>query len=211
MDATKDRIITHAATLFVNNGCKVITMDDIANSLGISKRTIYENFRDKEALLEACLHYFYEQGKMDVRKILQSSDNIIAAIFSLLENTSKMFFRLKFNFFSELQKYYPDTYNNTIKIYKQQHLDNTDKLLQKGVVEGIVREDINPTILSILFNELFIMIVQKDLFADYGFEKKDAMHTCMSCITRGMLSKKGLQILDEHIEEFKRMMYDKTI
>jgi len=211
MDATKDRIITHAATLFVNNGCKVITMDDIANSLGISKRTIYENFRDKEALLEACLHYFYEQGKMDVRKILQSSDNIIAAIFSLLENTSKMFFRLKFNFFSELQKYYPDTYNNTIKIYKQQHLDNTDKLLQKGVVDGIVREDINPTILSILFNELFIMIVHKDLFADYGFEKKDAMHTCMSCITRGMLSKKGLQILDEHIEEFKRMMYDKTI
>ena len=211
MDATKDRIITHAATLFVNNGCKVITMDDIANSLGISKRTIYENFRDKEALLEACLHYFYEQGKMDVQQILQSSDNIIAAIFSLLENTSKMFFRMKFNFFNELQKYYPDTYNNTIKIYKQQHLDNTDKLLQKGVVDGIVREDINPTILSILFNELFIMIVHKDLFADYGFEKKDAMHTCMSCITRGMLSKKGLQILDEHIEEFKRMMYDKTI
>ena len=204
METTKARIIVHAATLFTDNGCKVITMDDIANSMGISKRTIYENFKDKEALLEACIHYFFEQGKMDIKQILQSSDNIIAAIFKLLENTSKIFFQLKFNFFNELQKYYPETYNNTIKVYRQQHLDNTDKLLKKGIIDGIVRKDVNPFIISILINEVFIMIVQKDIYAAYGFDKKDAMHACMSCITRGMFSDKGIKILDKHIEEFRR-------
>jgi len=211
MDTTKTRLIVNTATLFVNNGCKAITMDDISNSLGISKRTIYENFRDKEALLEACLHYFYEQGKMDVEQILQSSDNIIAAIFKLLEKTSKIFFQLKFNFFNELQKYYPDTYNNTVKVYKRQHLDNTNKLLHKGIIDGIVRKDVNPLIISILINEVFIMVVQKEIYADYGFDKKSAMHTCMSCITRGMLTDKGIKILDEHIEDYKKMTYDNTI
>jgi len=204
MDATKSRLIVHAATLFANNGCKAITMDDISNSMGISKRTIYENFKDKEALLGACLQYFFEQGRMDIKQILQSSDNIISAIFKLLENTSKIFFQLKFNFFNEVQKYYPDTHNNTIKVFKRQHLDNTEKLLHKGIADGIVRKDINPSILSVLMNEVFVMVVQRDIYADYGFSKKEAMQTCMSCITRGMLTEKGLQILDEHIEEYKK-------
>ena len=211
MDATKSRLIVHAATLFVNNGCKAITMTDIANSMGISKRTIYENFKDKEALLVACLHYFFEQGKMDTEQILQSSDNIIAAIFKLLENTSKIFFRMKFNFFNEVQKYYPETHNNTIKVFKRQHLDNTEKLLQKGIADGIVRKEVNPSIISVLMNEVFIMVVQKEIFADYGYDKKAAMHNCMSCITRGMLTEKGMQILDKHIEDYKKMKYDYTI
>ena len=204
MDATKFRLIEHAASLFVNNGCKAITMDDIANSMGISKRTIYENFRDKEALLDACLHYFFEQGRMDTNQVLQSSDNIIAAIFKLLENTSKIFFQLKFNFFNEVQKYYPDTHNNTIKVYQRQHLEYTEKLLQKGIAEGIIRKEINPAIISVLINEVFIMVVQRAVFADYGFDKKYAMHTCMSCITRGMLTEKGIKILDRHIDEYKK-------
>ena len=211
MDATKSRLIEHAAMLFANNGCKAITMDDIANSMGISKRTIYEHFKDKEALLDTCLHYFFEQGKIDIQHVVQSSDNIIAAIFKLLDNTSKIFFQLKFNFFNEVQKYYPDTHNNTIKVYKQQHLENTQMLLKKGIADGIVREEINPTIISVLISEVFILVVQKEIFAEYGFYKKTAMHNCMSCITRGMLTEKGLQVLDEHIDEYKKFKYDYTI
>ena len=211
METTKDRLITHAATLFANNGCKAITMDDIANSMGISKRTIYENFKDKEALLEACLHYFFEKGKMDTKQILQSSDNILVAIFKLLENTSKMFFQLKLNFFNEVQKYYPEIHNNIVKVFKRQHLESTEKLLQKGIADGIVRKEIIPSIISVLINEVFIMIIQKDVFADYGYDKKTAMHTCMSCITRGMFTEKGMQILDRYMKEYKKMNYDDTI
>ena len=204
MDTAKNRLIVCAATLFAENGCKAITMDDIANSMGISKRTIYENFRDKEALLEACLLYFFEHYEFNIDQILQSSDNIIVAIFKLLEKTSKFFFQVKFNFLNEVQKYYPEAYNHTIKVYKRQYLDNTDKLLQKGKKDGIVREDVNSTIIAVLINEISVLVLQKEIFTDFGFDKKDAMHDCMSCITRGMLTEKGIQILDKHIEEFHR-------
>ena len=211
MDTTKDRLIVHAATLFAKNGCKAVTMDDIANSMGMSKRTIYKYFSDKKDLLEACLLYFIELHDMDFQQILNSVENIIAAFFKLIENTSKIFFQLKFNFLNELKKYYPEIYDNTIKVSKQQFLDNTEKLLNKGVKEGIIRVEFNPLIMAILINEVSIMTLHKDIFADYGFDKKTVMDNCMHCITRGMLTEKGVQILDKHIEEYKKMRYDKTI
>jgi AcrR family transcriptional regulator len=204
MDTTKDRIMVHAATLFAKNGCKAVTMDDIANSMGISKRTIYETFTDKKNLLEACLHYFFKHPEFDMEQLLESADNIVTAIFKLLDNTSKFFLQLKFNFLNEVQKYYPETYDKTVKVYKRLYLENTEKMLQKGKKDGIVRADLSPSILAVLFSEVSTLILNKDVFADYGVEKKVAMHVCMSCITRGMLTEKGVQILDEHIDEFRR-------
>ena len=210
MHSTQDKIIVHAATLYAENGCKAITMDDIANSLGMSKRTIYENFPDKATLLKACLNYFFEQHELDIQQILQSSDNIIGAIFKILENTSNLFFRIKFDFINEIHKYYPDVYSSTVEHFTQKYLESTNKMLQKGQQDGIVRKDLDTMVLSVLFNEVSIWIVHKDIFADYGIHKKSAMHTCMSCITRGMFTEKGLHILDEHIEEFKKIKDDYT-
>jgi hypothetical protein len=49
------------------------------------------------------------------------------------------------------------------------------------------------------------MILHKDIFADHGIHKAAAIQACMSCITRGMFTPKGIQILDEHIDEFRRV------
>jgi AcrR family transcriptional regulator len=51
----RDRIIIETYKLIVSKSCKLITMDEIANNLGISKRTLYENFKDKSTLIEDCL------------------------------------------------------------------------------------------------------------------------------------------------------------
>ena len=211
MYSTKNRLIVQAATLFSKNGCKSITMDDIANSAGMSKRTIYENFTDKANLLEACLHYFFEDNVFDMEQILKSSENIIDSIFSLLENTSKLYFQLKYNFFNEVQKYYPEIYNNTVEIYKQKYFDNTTELLQKGKRDGIVREEVNPVIIAVLISEISVIVLQKDIFTDYNIDKNSAMHACMSCVTRGMLTDKGRQILEERIEELKKIKDEYTI
>ncbi len=211
MEATKARLIEHAATLFTKNGCKAITMDDIANSMGISKRTIYQIFSDKEQLLEACLQYFIELHELDIQQVLHSSDNVIVAFFKLLENTSKTFSRMKFNFLYEVQKYYPDTYKSTLKVSKQHYLDSTVKLLQKGQQDGIVGKDVHTAIISVLIYEVSIMTLHRDVFTDYGFDKKTAMNVCMNCIIRGLFTEKGLEVLDKNIEEYKKLMYDNTI
>ena len=56
----RDQIIEKTTELFVHNGVKSMRMDDIASELGISKRTIYEQFSDRESLIEACARHFFE-------------------------------------------------------------------------------------------------------------------------------------------------------
>ena len=63
-----DRIIDETYKLLTTKSCKLITMDEIANNLGISKRTLYENFKDKSTLLEDCLSNNFEQANEKVRK-----------------------------------------------------------------------------------------------------------------------------------------------
>ena len=55
----KDRIVAQSTNLFVRNGVKSVRMDDIASRLGVSKRTIYELFGDRESLIVECVRHFY--------------------------------------------------------------------------------------------------------------------------------------------------------
>ena len=60
----RDRIIEVSSDLFMSNGCKSVTMDEVAAANGISKRTLYEHFKDKTNLLEECLLMMEEKMKM---------------------------------------------------------------------------------------------------------------------------------------------------
>ena len=62
----KQRIIEEASELFAKMGIKRLTMGDLAKHLGVSKRTIYENFKDKEELLIACIDNFIENSYKSV-------------------------------------------------------------------------------------------------------------------------------------------------
>ena len=67
--STKERIIEHAALQFLNNGIKNITMDELAEQLGMSKRTIYELFQNKEELIMESLKYFVQLNNAQQKKI----------------------------------------------------------------------------------------------------------------------------------------------
>lgn len=77
----REKIIEEAGNLFMKNGIRVITMDSIALSLCISKRTIYENFKDKEDLIHNFLTLNISTHKNDLIKIVNSSNNVIESLF----------------------------------------------------------------------------------------------------------------------------------
>ena len=58
---SRDRIIAESTDLFVRYGVKSVRMDDIASRLGVSKRTIYELFGDRESLIQTCVEHFYDR------------------------------------------------------------------------------------------------------------------------------------------------------
>jgi AcrR family transcriptional regulator len=201
MSDIKKRIIQESTGLFAKHGCKVITMDEIATSMGISKRTIYENFSDKRDLLFQCIEYFLQQAQEHVNMVLKSSDNIIDSIINSTKGKSEFIERAKFNFFNEIQKYFPDVYESTITIYKKQNFENTEKMLKKGQEDKVIRKDIDIKIATILVQEVGTFLLSSDAFAKYGYEKHVLAPTFMYTFVRGLCTEKGLEILDEVINK----------
>jgi len=199
----KDRIIQDAVTLFATQGCKVITMDDIATKMGISKRTIYENFTDKENLLRQCVEYFLGKGQECINLILNSSDNVINTILKTMQCRSTFFdTHAKDNFFNELQKYFPDVYESTVVSFKNHHLDNMQKLLKKGQSDGVFDKSIDIQIVSLLIHEFSFSFFKNNTFTTYGLGKHEVSMLFMYIMTRGICTREGLNILDEINKEY---------
>ena len=102
----KDRIINQAGDLFVKHGIKRISMDEIASKLGISKRTIYQNFEDKEDLL---LQYIRQKDLMQSEyvKDLSKNEQTVVHVFLRTIEMHKEFDFFNVRFLDDVKKYYP--------------------------------------------------------------------------------------------------------
>ncbi|HPH63659.1 MAG TPA: TetR/AcrR family transcriptional regulator [Paludibacteraceae bacterium] len=102
------RVIEHAAKKFAANGIKSITMDEIAEQLGMSKRTLYELFKDKKNLVTECLYYFENLAKESQKKIFRETDNTFEAIVLSFKSNLEGFQQIDKKFLEDIKKYFPD-------------------------------------------------------------------------------------------------------
>ena len=94
----RERIIMTATEAFTLKGIKCITMDDIAAALGISKRTLYEVFADKESLLKECILHKQAERDKYLQAIYEQSNNLLEVILAVFQ-LSFQFCNLSFVFF----------------------------------------------------------------------------------------------------------------
>lgn len=199
----KERIVKHAAELFAGHGCKSVTMDDIASSMGISKRTIYEIFRDKTSLVEACIHSFYEQGRRDVEHILSSdNDNVFSAIFSFAQATSQVMLQLRCSFFREIQKYFSDVFATTVQQYRDQHTRNAKCILLRGQKEGLFKDSIDADGAAVLMTTITSAILTSNMFEALGYDRRKMLGNLVYNYMRGISTPKGLRVMERLREAY---------
>ena len=101
----RERIITAATEAFTSKGIKSITMDDIAAALGISKRTLYEVFSDKESLLKECILKAQADRDKYLQKVFEQSHNVLEVILAVFQKSIEMFHQTNKRFFEDIKKY----------------------------------------------------------------------------------------------------------
>jgi AcrR family transcriptional regulator len=200
MSTIRERIIEEATSLFIRRGCKSLTMDDIANAMGISKRTIYENFADKEDLITQGLFRFFEEGQRGVNAILDSADNVIDVIFTQMQCNSESLMKVKYDFFDEIRRYFPGVYKKTVETFRKESLKNLKKILYKGQRDGVFRKDINVEMCAQLMQELIRLTLLHEAFVQVE-NKTELMRVFMDTFTRGMSTETGLQLLNKYRKE----------
>lgn len=142
MDIRK-KIITGAGELFVKHGTRQVTMDTIAHALGISKRTIYENFKDKNDLLINFLTITIHNHKNKALEIINESENVIEALFYFAELNHKEMSKVNPCFISDMKKYHPKVFQRIYDNGDLRNMEITYTILKKGINEGVFTKEIN--------------------------------------------------------------------
>jgi AcrR family transcriptional regulator len=199
---SKERIIEEAKQLFSHGGIKNTTMDDIARELGISKRTIYENFKDKEEMLVACIESACDESRKFSEQVFAKSDNVIEAVIILLRKGTEQARRNPRTSFDEIRKYYPKVYEEQLLCRHSEKLDEMKMLVRQGISEGVFRKDLNPEIVAYLFTQQADGIMINDKGLD-SYSLMEVFENMALSYIRGLCTPKGLYILDKLIRKYK--------
>ena len=124
--ATRTQILETSMHLFLNKGCKNVTMDEIASENGMSKRTLYEMFGDKSSLLEETLTTLHERKIDAINHFLTNHENILQMLLDSIDNDDEKILDSHHNFMMEIKKYYPELYHKFI-VSLHQHQSNKEK------------------------------------------------------------------------------------
>jgi AcrR family transcriptional regulator len=144
----QDRILNKARELMFQTGVKHVTMDDLATQLGISKKTIYQYYKDKDALVSSVVENELANHALICNQSMQAADNAVHEIFLLMTVIQEMFNRMNPLALFEIEKYYPLAFEK-IKNHKDDFIFSMiSKNLEKGIAEGLYRKDVDVTILS---------------------------------------------------------------
>ena len=195
----RDKILVGASDLFLNYGFKSVTMDDIANKLGISKKTIYLHFDNKTKLVEATTMYLFNSISCGIDHICALQKNPIEEIYSIKQFITEHLKDEKSSPQYQLQKYYPKI-SNTLKS-KQFKVMQTCVLanLTRGKQQGLYREAINIDIISRIYFSISLAIKDKDLFPEHQYSMNTLVNSYIEYHIRGICTPKGLETLNKFI------------
>lgn len=200
---SKNRIIENAIELFRQKGCKSITMDDISVQNGISKRTLYELFKDKSSLLEECLVYHSEKKREITFKLKEESSNILEYILSFQDYESRESDRTSYLFTEEIKRFYPKVYENTIVRVKQEQLAYTQSLIEEGIREGLFDEGVG---LVNVKAQILTLLVGLNSYAISEHIKNDSdrLEIFLSSVVvflKGLSTPKGREIINDYLKK----------
>ncbi|WP_428331437.1 TetR/AcrR family transcriptional regulator [Mucilaginibacter sp.] len=143
-----ERIIQGGEELFLTAGIKSVTMDDIAKHLGMSKKTIYQFFKDKNELVIALVNKKLKEDEDQMSDIISRSNNVIEEMINMLKCSEEIFSRINPIVIHDLQKYHPEAWKQ-FQDFKSDVLVHTlEELLTKGIKQGYIRPDIDVKIMA---------------------------------------------------------------
>jgi AcrR family transcriptional regulator len=196
----KAEILEKSNKLFLNLGFKSVTMDEIASSLGVSKKTIYKYFKNKTQLVDAVTEYIFDTICEGVDRICALNMNPIDELFSIKRLISEHLRDEKSSPQYQLQKYYPKIYaslkQKQFQIMQTCVIDN----LKKGMVTGMYRADIDVQFISRIYFNGMLGIKDKDLFPLNMYAIQTLMNYYLEYHLRAISTEKGLKQLENQLK-----------
>ncbi|TAI47370.1 TetR/AcrR family transcriptional regulator [Flagellimonas allohymeniacidonis] len=195
----REKILHKATELFLTLGFKSVTMDDLAQDMGISKKTIYSHFENKTQLVEESTMNLFWYISNGIDEIIALDKNPIEELYEIKKFVMLHLKDEKSSPQYQLQKYYPAVHErlrqNQFDVMQKCVLDN----IKRGVAMGIYRNNINMEFVSRIYFSGVTSIKDNSLFPLSIFSTYELMDNYLEYHLRGIVTPKGRNILNSII------------
>ena len=198
-DETRQCIIDKAQRLFFRYGIRSITMDFIASELGMSKRTLYENFTNKDALIIACMEKGRQEQEKDMCEIFNSDANILEKLVRCYSKIIQFVSRTSRSFQLDIEQMRSKVNEEVVK-NREKQFEYIKNILNIGVEEGLIRSDLNMDIVATLHNSQMEWFRKAQFSGNNEWSYAEILTTFMRIFLYGIVTEKGVKILNENNE-----------
>ena len=195
----REKIIHKASNLFLTLGFKSVTMDDIANEMGISKKTIYVHFNNKTKLVEAVTFTLFENICEGIDCICEKANNPIEELYDIKMFVMHHLKNEKASPQYQLKKYYPPIHDQLKQKQFHKMQDSVSESVQKGIDTGVFRPNINADFISRLYFNGMTGIKDEAIFPRDKFNMEYLMENFLEYHLRAIVTENGFKILNKFI------------
>jgi len=197
----KEKIVSGALELYMRMGVKSVNMDEVATNLGISKKTLYVYFDNKQDLVNHCFQKHYDLVSEMINTSVAQFENAIDELFAIDESCSLVMKQTNPYLLGELKRYYPNTWA-LIEQLKQKVLFNImKKNLNKGIEQGIYRKEIDVDIIAKLMINRIDALINEEVFPLTHYDFRKLLTEIRIYHLRGIATFKGINYLEQKINE----------
>lgn len=185
--------------MFLNYGVKSVTMDDIAQEMGISKKTIYVHFKNKTKLVEAVTFEIFEKVCSGIDCICNASHNPIEELYEIKMFVMNYLKNEKSSPHFQLKKYYPKIYEGLQRKQFEKMQESVKESITKGVETELFRSNIDVDFISRMYFIGMSGIKDQFIFPEDRYNMEYLMENYLEYHLRAIVTKKGLHVLDKVI------------
>lgn len=198
-DLRGERLVEEAAKVFWTYGIKSMTMDDMSARLGISKKTLYQHVKDKNDLVEKVLAHIASDFKCVVDESMGRDKNAIDELFDITTTVAQRLKDIHPSIHFDLEKYHPEAFRQMIATKREEIYTTTTDNLERGIQEGLYREDLNIPMIATIYIARFDMVFDGELFPPDRFNMDELHWELFRYHIRGIASAKGLKYLQKKV------------
>lgn len=194
----KNEILQTALEQFLKFGIREMSIKKLIEPLGISTKTVYKYYKNKEELLEEILQLHYDQ-QFHMVENLSADENVVLRLFDIWYLAIERAYDVSDLFYKDLHYYYPELEKKIELAVGSKFGQQFQNLIQKGINAGIFKEDILPEVAMEGIYILYNAIARTDLFKKFSISPYEILLNSMAIYIRGLCTLKGIQELEGYI------------
>ncbi len=185
----KSRIMVAFLTLTKSLSLKNVTMDDIARQAGISKKTLYQHFRNKNEVIDYVVERSHELFANRCKSIIANAGNAVQALCKIADLLDEISFDWNRISLYQFQKYYSLSYDKYIEGLEAVHINMISEVVSNGRKAGLFREGISPVLFANYRISQLFLFAEKLLGCHWNMMERRIIN---DITIRGLLTEKGM-------------------